>query len=135
MAGAAAGLGIINCAPACRWQHAHDAFLGLGVPISEQNACAPAPSGTPRSPACRHPRRRRRPRRRSGADVEVVRLMKPPSRMLTSWPLMVAMPLRPATGNRRLSGARQPPRPGLGLVDGHVQQLVLVGTMTSLSSR
>ena len=26
-------------------------------------------------------------------------LMKPPSRMLTSEPLMVAMPLRPATGN------------------------------------
>ncbi len=35
-------------------------------------------------------------------------LMKPPSRMFTSWPRMVAAPLRPATRKARLSGGRQP---------------------------
>ena len=34
-------------------------------------------------------------------------LMKPPSRRPTSWALMVAMPERPATGNKPFSGARQ----------------------------
>ena len=33
-------------------------------------------------------------------------LMKPPSRMFTSWPLIVAAPLRPATRKVRRSGGR-----------------------------
>ncbi|MNV87299.1 hypothetical protein D3C71_1814150 [compost metagenome] len=63
-------------------------------------------------------------------------LMKPPSFMLTSEPLMVAMPLRPATGNKRLCGARQPPLArALASLMATYSSSSLWGTMMSLSSR
>ena len=54
-------------------------------------------------------------------------LTKPPSRRLTSWALIVAIALRPATGKSVFAGARQP----LSLIaftccDRDVEQLVLV---------
>ncbi len=62
--------------------------------------------------------------------------MKPPSRMFTSCALMVAMALRPATGNRRFKGARQPPAAiALASLMATNSSSSLCGTMMSLSSR
>jgi hypothetical protein len=49
--------------------------------------------------------------------------------------LIVAWPLRPATGKALVRRTPAAGRHGLGLVDGNEQHLVLVGTTMSLSSR
>ena len=57
----------ISCAPACpSTASPKSAPASWGARSGRRTPCAPAPSGTARPPACPRPRRRRRPRLRSG---------------------------------------------------------------------
>ena len=61
----------INCAPACpSTASPESAPASSGARSGRRTPCAPAPSGTARSPACPRPRRRRRPLRQSGWRYE-----------------------------------------------------------------